>query len=250
MPGYFGTSFQLGAPRPVTPPPAQVPAAGPGAFAPGPGRSSGSYTAGSPGTGGAAAPGWATNTIRNRWTDAINRTGTLAERGEDAYLDRATGFNAKDYLDNTSFDATGYLNTAARGAFNQFMPELTRSIDALRGEQVGMGRLNTGFATEDEDRLVKGALSDFSDHIAGLGLQAGAQQLSFNQGRADRLQRAGEQQMANDQGLGRFGAEYGQRYNDLVTGQYDAQIGRENAKKGGGWGDILKAGASIAPMFL
>ncbi len=228
---------------------APLPAAQSGTFLDGPGRSSGSYNAANPGTGDRTARGWSANTIRNRYTDAMNRTGGMAERAENAYLDRAESFDSTDYLDETDFDATGYVNTAAQGAWNQFMPQLQESIGALRGEQVGMGRLNTGFATEDEDRLVTRGLSDLGDHVAGLSVQGAGLQLSHNQGRANRRLDAGQLQLRNDQGMADFGSTYGNRYLDLVSGQLDRKTAEQNSKKGG-FGKFLKGAAEIGSMFI
>jgi hypothetical protein len=198
---------------------------GSGAFypgGPGSGRVQGSYNATHAGSNG-AAPGWATDTIRNRWTDALNRSGSVAEQAEGAYLDRATNFNAQDYM-----------RQAASGAFADFLPELERSIGEMRGAQVGMGRLNTGFATEDEDRLVSLGMEDLNQKLSQMALQAGGLQLE------------------NDQGLARFGAEYGGRYLDLMTGQYDAKTAETNAKKRKFWDDLGGAAqvAGSAAMFL
>jgi hypothetical protein len=225
------------APAPQTAP-APEPAAPTGTFLPGEGRSQGSYNAGNPGTGDRAARGWATNTIRNRYTDAMNRTGDLAERAEGGYLDRAESFNAGDYLEQPGFDAMNYVNTAAQGAFGQFLPQLREDIGELRGQQVGMGRLNTGFATEDEDRLVTRSLSDLGDHVAGLSMQGAGLQSGHNQANADRRMRAGGLQLENDRGLGQFGMEYGNRYLDLIAGQYDRKTAETNSKKGKFWNDV------------
>lgn len=192
-------------------------------FFDGPGRVEGSYNSDNAGSDG-HAPGWAIDTIRNRYTDALARTGGVAQRGEEAYLDRAT-----------KFDAGGYARDASQAAFNQFLPELKRNIGELRGQQVGMGRLDTGFATEDEDRLVTESTGRLTDQIAGYGMQAAGLQLD------------------NDQGLGRFGAEYGNRYLDLVSGQYDRKTAEENdrkASKGSGLGGFIKGAAQVGSMFL
>jgi hypothetical protein len=206
--------------RPTAPPPGPEQGGGGGAFYDAPGRTNGSYNADHAGSDG-AAPGWATDTIRNRYTDAMNRTGSVAERAEDTYLDRAT-----------NFDATDYVNKAAQGAWNQFMPQLNRDIGTLRGQQVGMGRLDTGFATEDEDRLVAESTGRFTDQLAQTAVEGAGLQLR------------------NDQGLGDFGSQYGNRYLDLISGQLDQKTAQQNAKKGGGLGDWVRAGAGAASLFI
>lgn len=191
-----------------------------GTFYDAPGRTPGSYNANAAGSNG-PAPGWATDTLRNRYTDAMNRTGTNAERGENDYFQRAEGFDAREYA-----------GQAAQGMFDQFMPKLQESIGDMRGQQVGMGRLNTGFATEDEDRLVRGGLEDLNHQVAGLSMQA-----------------AGMDQR-NTEGLGQMGLEMGNRYMDQVSGALDRKTAQQNAKKKFGFGDILKAGASLAPALI
>jgi hypothetical protein len=52
-----------------------------------------------------------------------------------------------------AFDATEYARTASSAAFEDFREDYDRGISDLRGQQVAMGRMKTGFATEDEDRL-------------------------------------------------------------------------------------------------
>lgn len=191
---------------------------------PGSGRKMGSYNVGLEGhTPGQKAPGWAIDTIKNRYTDAMNRTGGNAERAEDDYFGKAESFDARDYA-----------GQAAQGIFDQFMPKLQESIGDLRGQQVGMGRLNTGFATEDEDRLVRGGLEDLNHQIAGLSMDAA------------RL----DQQ--NTQDLGNMGLEYGNRYMDQISGQYDRRVAEDNAKKkqGGGFGKFLGGVAGIASKFI
>src|SRR4051812_25317785 len=99
MPPYPGSPYQTPTVRNPAPPRAAAPAGGAGsgvAYYDGPGRRNGSYNAEHAGSDG-AAPGWATDTIRNRYTDALNRTGGVAERAEDAYLDRAENFDATSY---------------------------------------------------------------------------------------------------------------------------------------------------------
>jgi len=210
-----------GAPAPAAPAPA-APRPGGGAYYDAPGRSAGSYNANAAGSAG-AAPGWATDTIRNRYTDALNRTGGQAELGEDAFLDRAT-----------EFDASSYMREAATGAWNEFLPQLDRRIEGLRGEQVGMGRLNTGFATEDEDRLVSEGLGRLTNQLSEQALGAAGLNLD------------------NQRQIGGYASEQGGRYLDLIAGQYDRKTAETNAKKRKFWDDVGGAAqvASSAATFI
>jgi hypothetical protein len=191
-----------------------------GTFYDAPGRTPGSYNADAAGSNG-PAPGWATDTLRNRYTDAMNRTGTLAERGENDFYDRAEGFDARQYA-----------GQAAQGMFDQFMPKLQEAVGDMRGQEVSMGRLDTGFGTQDEDRLVRGGLEDLNHQVAGLSMTA-----------------AGMDQR-NTEDLGQMGESMGNRYMDQVSGALDRKTAQQNAKKKFGFGDILKAGASLVPALI
>lgn len=171
----------------------------------------------------APAPGWGSRAIKNRFSDALNRTGDVAGRAEDAYLSKATSFDARDYAGQT-----------AQGIYNRWMPDLKQSIGDLRGAEVAGGRLDTGFGTEDEDRLVTGATRDLNDAVARTSMQA-----------------AGLDQQ-NTQGLGDFGNQYGGRYMEGIAGQNDWQTQEANAKKQkkGWFGKLLGAGVDVASKFL
>ncbi|KKL75779.1 hypothetical protein LCGC14_2051510, partial [marine sediment metagenome] len=79
---------------------------------------------------------------QNRYMAAFDPTQRRGERAEDFYLDKAT-----------SFDPTEAVERYGQAAYSDFSRELDRRMEASRGESVGMGRLNTGFAVEDEDRV-------------------------------------------------------------------------------------------------
>lgn len=100
---------------------------------------------------------------------------------------------------------------------------LERAAD-LRGSQVGMGRLMSGFGFEDQDRFYRDA---FAEPLAeSIGQQAG---LFAGMDLQNITQRAQSQN----------------RYGDVLASAYDLELARENAKrkkKGG----ILGALGSIA----
>lgn len=69
-------------------------------------------------------------------------------------LGRLEGFQEDRIYDN-EFDAREYAKEAAGASFADYEEDFEKGIRDLRGQQVSMGRLRTGFATEDEDELVQ-----------------------------------------------------------------------------------------------
>jgi len=167
------------------------------------------------------ASGWSNQTLRARYQSGLRRAGGLAEQSENAFLSGIEGF-----------DPTTAMQTSANAAYEQFRPELARDLESLRGTQVGMGRLNTGFATEDEDRLIGDSLKRLEQDIAQQALQAQGLE----------LQSTGM--------LGNFASEQGGRFLDLVSGGLDRKQAEKNAKKGGGIGGFLKSVGQIAPYAM
>ena len=64
-----------------------------------------------------------------------------------------------------------------RSAHDQFRERFDRDLTTLRSTQTGMGRLNTGFATKDEDRLFTDLGSDLNRQIGSFALQTSGQEL-------------------------------------------------------------------------
>ena len=52
------------------------------------------------------------------------------------------------------FDAAEYAREVGRAQFEDFREEMTKDVENLRSNQVGRGRVNTGYGMEDEDRLI------------------------------------------------------------------------------------------------
>lgn len=147
---------------------------------------------------------------------AVSERGRLGSRAEQEYLSRAIGF-----------DANRAVRDAAIGGFNAFRKQLGRDLHALRGRQVGMGRLNTGFATQDEDRLIEGGLNDLNNMILQNALGAASLDLR------------------NLQGLGAYGANQSNVYLDALAGlnmTRRAQQLQNQASKRGFLGGLLGAG--------
>ena len=97
---------------------------------------------------------------------------------------RSPGRSLKDEFsdvigDARDFSATDAAKTSALAQFELTKTPLLEMLETLRGNQVGRGRLNTGFGFEEEDRLFRGAFQDLNQRIAsrafqgaGLDLQA------------------------------------------------------------------------------
>lgn len=72
----------------------------------------------------------------------------------------------------TQSDPRQAYHTSANAAFKRFQTRLGENVRQLRGQQAGMGRLDTGFATEDEDRLVTRMGEDLNTELSSRALQA------------------------------------------------------------------------------
>lgn len=122
------------------------------------------------------------------------------------------------------FDPTEYTNRAAQGSFNTFRDQLNLDMEALRGQQVGMGRLNTGFATQDEDRMTYRGMQSLNDILAQNAMTAGRM----------------KQDQFNIRG-------------DLISGMHDRAQAEKNAKahqRGSLLGGALSlAGLGLAPAL-
>lgn len=135
----------------------------------------------------------------------------------------------------TGSDPRKAFETSAQAAFQRFSKNLNRNVSTLRGQQVGMGRLDTGFATQDDDRLVEGMGEDLNREISSRALQAEGMEL-------DRLNMAGS---------------YGDRYSDRAMsargGEYHterSQRYQDEADRKRGWGSLISAGIGAAGTVL
>lgn len=156
----------------------------------------------------------------NRYMAAFGPTQRRGERAEDFYLDEAT-----------SYDPTEALERYGGAAYRGFERNLGRRMETLRGEQVGMGRLETGFATEDEDYLITDLAERYQDNLSRQALGASALELR------------------NIEGVGAYGAERSNTYLDLLSGQLDRETAEKNAKKrllGSVFGSVLGAAGTVA----
>jgi hypothetical protein len=116
----------------------------------------------------------------------------------------------KSRKDLDEFDPFEAVGTSARAGFETFRDDFSEFLRDFRGQQVGSGRLDTGFAVEDEDRVLFRGLQDLNRQIAGQALGASSLKLSA-------ISRA-------DQSRDRF--------LDLLSGGLDREQAKKNAKFG------------------
>lgn len=160
------------------------------------------------------------HSYKSQYKAATAAAAQQGKQAEDAYLQRAN-----------SFDPYAAASASAQGQFQQFLPLLQRNIASLRGQQAGMGRLNTNWGSADEDRLVGDSLNNLNSQIAERSMQAAGMD------------------MQNFQGLGQYGQNKSGMYYDLLSGAMDREQAEKNAKRGM-WGGLLSAGLGAAGMVL
>ena len=147
------------------------------------------------------------------------------ERATSGYLDRAEAFDPSEAV---STYGQGFMDNAREG--------LGQDFESLMGESVGSGRLRTGFMQRDAGNLFK----DFNKRVSNaIAMQ------SMEGARMD---------MANFQGMGRFGTDMYAQNVDLIGGALDRATAERNADPGFNWkgaaGGLLGAAAgSILPGF-
>jgi hypothetical protein len=152
-----------------------------------------------------------------------------------------------------SFDATDFSRRAAGAAFDDHREDLERGIGDLRGQQVGMGRLTTGFGQEDEDRyvtdlntrlsreLARGAFTAASlDQQNIAGIQSGAESARLGadaalSGQLDRAQaEVNEKRQRRARRLSLLGAGVGAVGGFLIGGPAGAAAGARVGGQVGG----------------
>ncbi|KKN26115.1 hypothetical protein LCGC14_0877970 [marine sediment metagenome] len=156
----------------------------------------------------------------NRYMAAFDPTKRRADQAQDFYLEGAT-----------NFDPTASVERYGQAAYRGFERNLGRKMETLRGSAVGAGRLDTGFQTEDEDRVVTDLGERYHDSLARQSLGATALE------------------QRNLEGVGAYGAGQQNSYLDLISGQLDRETAEKNAKKkliGDVLGSLFGAGGRIA----
>lgn len=145
-----------------------------------------------------------------------------------ATRDQAAGNGAEDYYvkNAEAFDPQKAVNTYAQGAFNSLKTQWGQLLPRLRSGQVATGRLRTGYAGQDEDRILTSLGSDLNDRISQQAVIASGQQLN------------------NLQGIGAYGQATTDRYLDNEAGQRDYATEQQNAHTAKVLG-FINAGANL-----
>lgn len=110
------------------------------------------------------------------------------------------------------FDARDYLADTTGAAFEQFKESFGENIDSLRGQQVGRGRLDTGFAFEDEDMLFRNMGRDLNRQLSSMSLNAAGLD------------------MRNTEGMAGDAAQASSVYDSAVSGALDRETAEMNAR--------------------
>lgn len=164
------------------------------------------------------------DTSRAAFLGGLGRSRRIGETLEDQYVSGISGF-----------DPYAAYREQAQGAFNQFRRSFADQLSRLRGQQVGMGRLRTGFATADEDRLFLEMADRLNDVLAQGALQAAGLNLQ-------RLGQMGDYAARQrDTALQGYFGDWATRYQQQMANQ---------ASKRQMWGNILGAGLGAVGTIL
>lgn len=123
-----------------------------------------------------------------------------------------------------NFDPQEAMNRSAMGTWDAMRPSVDMAIGDLRQTQSAMGRARSGFATEDEDRIMTDALRDLNARVASNAVSGAGMELS------------------NIGQIGDIGRDQRDTHLDLVTGGLDRRTDERNAL------DARRAGRSNATM--
>jgi hypothetical protein len=162
--------------------------------------------------------------LEKKYMAGVDTSGAAAATAGAGYMAGAQGF-----------DAQSGANMAAMGQFQTFLPQLKRAIAEMRGEQVGMGRLKTGYGNEDEDYLVGQSLNNLNAQVAQRAMQAQGMNLQ------------------NIQGMGQYASEQQGQHFDLISGGLDRAVAEENERRkrrAGLWGGLAKIAGGVAGSVL
>ena len=140
---------------------------------------------------------------------AKRKAGSTTQQAQGAMDDlnrRGGGFQDEYEQWAKGYDPRESMETWAPALYSQFGERMGEQIGDMRGDQVSMGRLDTGFATEDEDRLWKYGLQDLNRTLAANSLQAEGMY------------------MQHKTGMGAYGMENTGRYLDMLAGERDREL--------------------------
>jgi len=142
----------------------------------------------------------------------INRTRGVGREAEGEF-----------YRRSMEFDPQAAAERSAQGIAGSLSMQLNRNLELARGQAVGGGRLETGFFDQDRGVLFEDFNERLANAVASQALQA--QQLN----------------LANIQGIGRFGETVSNRFVNLLGGATQAGVQEQSAEnqRGGLFGKIL-----------
>ena len=163
-------------------------------------------------------------------------TNDLAKQyhGDIDYFGNA-GRNLLGKVFGSNFDPAQAFRQSVEGAHSQFGDRLKESLARLRGSQVGMGRLDTGFAVGDEDRLVRQLGNDAQNQINSAALATNAQKLSH-------LGMLG--QIGTNLGVNAMDARVGELHRQQDTARMDQR------DKRAGWASLLSGALGGAGTLI
>lgn len=140
--------------------------------------------------------------LSNQYDSALHRA-----------MSRSVAADQDFYRRAANFDPYAAIESTALGSYNLLAKQLDEAMKNLRGSQVAMGRLNTGFATADEDRLVAEGRDQLTNALLANAMNAAQLDLSH---------------MGM---LGNYAAQQQQQYYDLLAGGLDRQTAAANARR-------------------
>jgi hypothetical protein len=151
------------------------------------------------------------------------------------------------------FDARDFARETAQASFADFAEDHARGISDMRGSAVGMGRLRSGFADEDEQRFTQDMHGRLARELARGALHAGSLDLRNIEGMGgdatearrgadaalagslDRAQAAENERQKRRRGLlGMLGAGAGALIGGSLGGPLGASVGARVGGMAGG----------------
>lgn len=154
----------------------------------------------------------AQKSTKDRWRDAIATEGEATEGSTEAVRE---------------YDPQEAAERAARAQFDTFREDLGEDFQRLRGSQASRGRIRSGMGFEEEDRFLRDRLDRLDRALTTRAVQVSGQE----------LQKQGL--MSQNRG----------RYLDLLSGQLDREVARENANRSMLAG-LLSGGAYAAGQIV
>jgi hypothetical protein len=76
-----------------------------------------------------------------------------------------------------AFDPSEYAKEASMAQWDMLQNPLSEALSDYRADQVGRGRLRTGFSFQGEDRMVRDVFQNYTDQLAARSMQAGQMRL-------------------------------------------------------------------------